>query len=91
MKMQPQNKKYPVCVLTLEKYQKHKNRPLLLDSLVLHHLLGIAGGAFQCYWTYTHVPLEKQPLCIVLDDEDAVFGPGGTFLRLGEVDMEGLG
>ena len=22
-------------------------------------LLGIAGGAFQCYWTYTHVALEK--------------------------------
>jgi hypothetical protein len=28
--------------------------------------LGIAVGAFQCYWTYTHVPLDKQPLCIVL-------------------------
>ena len=55
--------------------------------------LGIAGGAFQCYWTYTHVALEKQPLCIVLDEnfdnEDAVFGPGGTFLR--EVNMDGFG
>ena len=55
--------------------------------------LGIAGGAFQCYWTYTHVPLEKQPLCIVLDEnfdsEDAVFGPGGTFFR--EVNMDGFG
>ena len=55
--------------------------------------LGIAGGAFQCYWTYTHVALEKQPLCIVLDEnfdnEDAVFGPGGTFFR--EVNMDGSG
>ena len=55
--------------------------------------LGIAGGAFQCYWTYIHVPLEKQPLCIVLDEnfdnEDAVFGPGGTFSR--EVNMDGFG
>jgi hypothetical protein len=55
--------------------------------------LGIAGGAFQCYWTYTHVALDKQPLCIVLDEnfdnEDAVFGPGGTFLR--EVNMDGFG
>jgi hypothetical protein len=55
--------------------------------------LGIAGGAFQCYWTYTHVPLEKQPLCMVLDEnfdnEDAVFGPGGSFIR--EVNMDGFG
>ena len=55
--------------------------------------LGIAGGAFQCYWTYINVPLDKQPLCIVLDEnfdnEDAVFGPGGTFLR--EVNMDGFG
>jgi hypothetical protein len=40
--------------------------------------LGIAGGAFQCYSTYTHIPLEKHSLCIVLDEnfdnEDAVFG-----------------
>jgi hypothetical protein len=35
----------------------------------------------------THVALEKQPLCIVLDD--AVFGPGGTFLR--EVNMDEFG
>ena len=55
--------------------------------------LGLAGGAFQCYWTYINVPLEKEPLCIVLDEnfdnEDAVFGPGGTFLR--EVNMDGFG
>ena len=55
--------------------------------------LGIAGGAFQCYWTYINVPLDKQPLCIVLDEnfdnEDAVFGPGGTFFR--EVNMDGFG
>jgi len=66
--------------------------PLLLDS-PLRHLLGIAGGAFQCYWTYTHVAPEKQPLFIVLDEnfdnEDAFFGPGGTFLR--EVNIDGFG
>jgi hypothetical protein len=42
--------------------------------------LGIARGAFQCYWTFTHVPLEKQPMCIVLDEnfdnEDAA--PDGS-------------
>ena len=54
--------------------------------------LGIAGGAFQCYWTYTHVALAKQPLCIVLDEnfdnENAVFGPGGPFF---EINMDGFG
>jgi hypothetical protein len=38
-------------------------------------------------------PLEKQSLCIVLDEnfdnEDAVFGPGETFLR--EANMNGFG
>lgn len=56
-------------------------------------LLGISGGAFQCYWTYIHVPLDKQPLCIVLDEnfdnEEAVFGSGGTFFR--EVSLDGFG
>jgi hypothetical protein len=37
--------------------------------------------------------MEKQPLRIVLDEnfdnEDAVFGPGGTFLR--EVNIDGFG
>jgi hypothetical protein len=64
---------------------------MLSDSNLIS-FLGIAGAAFQCYWTYTHVPMEKQPLCIVLDDnfnnEDTVFGPGGTFLR--EVNMDGF-
>lgn len=55
--------------------------------------LGVAGGAFQCYWTYTHVALDKLPLCMVLDEnfdnETAVFGPGGTFTR--DVNMNGYG
>ncbi|KAF9473865.1 ectomycorrhiza-upregulated GH16 glucan endo-1,3-beta-glucosidase precursor [Pholiota conissans] len=56
-------------------------------------LIGIAGGAVQCYLTYIRVPLDKQPLCIVLDEsfdnEDAVFGENGTFFR--EVNMDGFG
>lgn len=55
--------------------------------------LGIAGGAFQCYWTFTHVQLDTQPLCLVLDEDfsegNAVFGPGGTLFR--EVNMDGFG
>ena len=72
-----------------------KSTRVLVSYWIVYFIfsLGIAGGAFQCYWTYTHVPLEKQPLCIVLDEnfdnEDAVFGPGGTFFR--EVNMDGFG
>lgn len=47
----------------------------------------------QCYFTYTGVALDKQPLCLVMeenfDNETAVFGPGGTFFR--EVNMDGFG
>jgi len=55
--------------------------------------LGLAGGAVQSYFTYIHVPLDKAPLCIVLDEnfdnEASVFGPGGSFFR--EVNMDGFG
>lgn len=55
--------------------------------------IGIAGGAVQCYFTYIRVPLDRQPLCIVLDEnfdnEDTVFGDNGTFFR--EVNMDGFG
>ncbi|KAF8891406.1 ectomycorrhiza-upregulated GH16 glucan endo-1,3-beta-glucosidase precursor [Infundibulicybe gibba] len=56
-------------------------------------MLGLAGGAVQCWWNYTHVLLDKQPLCMVLeenfDSEESVFGENGTFFR--EVNMDGFG
>jgi len=55
--------------------------------------MGLAGGAVQCYFTYTGVALDRKPLCLVMeenfDNETAVFGPGGTFFR--EVNMDGYG
>jgi hypothetical protein len=54
---------------------------------------GIAGGAVQCYFTYIDVALDREPLCLVFDEnfdnEDSVFGPNGTFFR--EVNMNGFG
>ena len=76
-------------------WKNNKSTRAVLSYWIVYFIifLGIAGGAFQCYWTYIHVPLDKQPLCIVLDEnfdnEDAVFGPGGTFFR--EVNMDGFG
>ena len=76
-------------------WKNKKNRRAIFAYWIVYIIisLGIALGAFQCYWTYTHVPLDKQPLCIVLDEnfdnEDTVFGPGGTFFR--EVNMNGFG
>jgi len=76
-------------------WKSNKSTRAIFSYWVVYFIifLGIAGGAFQCYWTYTHVALDKQPLCIVLDEnfdnEDAVFGPGGTFFR--EVNMDGFG
>ncbi|KAF8876123.1 ectomycorrhiza-upregulated GH16 glucan endo-1,3-beta-glucosidase precursor [Gymnopilus junonius] len=56
-------------------------------------LMGIAGGAVQCYFTWKNVQLDRHPLCLVLDeefnDENSVFGPNGTFFR--EVNMDGFG
>ncbi|KAF6763686.1 glucan 1,3-beta-glucosidase [Ephemerocybe angulata] len=55
--------------------------------------LGVGGGAFQCYVQYKGVRIDKQPLCMVLDEQfdnpDKVFGEGGTFYR--EVSMDGFG
>ena len=80
----------------LEKPWKNDKSPRAIFAYWIVYFiifLGIAVGAFQCYWTYIHVPLDKQPLCLVLeenfDNEDAVFGPGGTFFR--EVNMDGNG
>lgn len=56
-------------------------------------LLGIAGGAVQCYFSYARAQLDKKPLCLVMeenfDSEDAVFGENGSFNR--EVTMDGFG
>ncbi|TFK20537.1 concanavalin A-like lectin/glucanase [Coprinopsis marcescibilis] len=55
--------------------------------------LGIAGGAVQCFFAVKNVQLDREPLCIVLDQDfsnpDTVFGEGGTFFR--EVTMDGFG
>jgi hypothetical protein len=54
---------------------------------------GIAGGVTQCYFTWKNVALDKQPLCLVFeenfDNEATVFGENGSFLR--EVSMDGYG
>ncbi|KJA17901.1 glycoside hydrolase family 16 protein [Hypholoma sublateritium FD-334 SS-4] len=56
-------------------------------------LVGISIGAVQCWLTFVRVPLDRKPLCLVLDqdfsDESTVFGPNGTFFR--EVNMDGFG
>ncbi|KAJ2921718.1 hypothetical protein H1R20_g15380, partial [Candolleomyces eurysporus] len=56
-------------------------------------LLGLAGGAAQIYFQYKGVRLDRQPLCLVFDEEfdnpDKVFGEGGSFYR--EVSMDGFG
>lgn len=54
-------------------------------------------AAIQCYFTYKNVLLDRQPLCMVFDEEfdgseSDVFGQnnqGGKFMR--EVDMSGFG
>ena len=55
--------------------------------------LGLAGGAAQVYFQYRAVRLDRQPLCLVFDEEfdnpDKVFGEGGSFFR--EVSMDGFG
>ncbi|KAF9053306.1 ectomycorrhiza-upregulated GH16 glucan endo-1,3-beta-glucosidase precursor [Panaeolus papilionaceus] len=57
--------------------------------------IGIAGGAVQCYFTYTRVPLDRRPLCLSFEEtfddnnEARVFGEGGSFFR--EVNMDGFG
>ncbi|KAF8656014.1 hypothetical protein AX16_002802 [Volvariella volvacea WC 439] len=55
--------------------------------------IGIAVGVIQCYFTYTNVRMDREPLCLVLeenfDSEEAALGPGGTFWR--EVNMDGFG
>jgi hypothetical protein len=55
--------------------------------------LGFAAGGVQCYFRYTGVVLDRQPLCLVMeenfDSEDSAFGPNGHFMR--EVNMDGYG
>ncbi|TFK36442.1 ectomycorrhiza-upregulated GH16 glucan endo-1,3-beta-glucosidase precursor [Crucibulum laeve] len=55
--------------------------------------LGLTGGVLQSYFTYKNVPLDRSPLCLVLDENfdnpDTVFGENGSFFR--EVNMDGFG
>jgi len=55
--------------------------------------VGFAGGIVQSYFKYANAQLDRKPLCLVFeenfDNEDAVFGPNGTFER--EVNMDGFG
>ncbi|TFK67104.1 glycoside hydrolase family 16 protein [Pluteus cervinus] len=55
--------------------------------------IGLAGGAVQAYFSYSGVLLDRQPLCLVMeenfDSQDAVFGDNGSFVR--EVSMDGFG
>lgn len=55
--------------------------------------VGAILGSIQTYFGYRNVVLDKNPLCIVLDENfdnpDTVFGEGGTFFR--EVNMDGFG
>ena len=59
-------------------------------------VIGLAGGGVQSYFKFKNVPLDREPLCLVMeenfDDEAKVFGTngqGGTFFR--EVNMDGFG
>jgi hypothetical protein len=55
--------------------------------------VGLAGGIIQCYFNYANAQLDRQPLCLVMeenfDSEDSVFGENGSFNR--EVNMDGFG
>lgn len=81
---------------TVDKPWTSKKNPRATFSYWIVYVIifcGLAGGAVQCYMTWTHVALDKQPLCLVLDEnfdnEATVFGENGTFFR--EVNMDGFG
>lgn len=83
-----------------------KNPRSIISYYIVYFIifLGIAGGGIQSYFTYLNVPLDKQPLCLVYQEdfqdgnEDRVFGltkaqngdlSGGSLVR--EVSMDGFG
>mgnify|MGYP007051634169 FL=1 len=76
-------------------WKEEKNPRAAISYWIVYvvFFLGIAGGTVQCYFQYKGVRLDKQPLCLVLDEQfdnpDRVFGEGGTFYR--EVSMDGFG
>jgi hypothetical protein len=92
---------------TVEKPWLNAKNPRAVISYYIVYLivfLGIAGGIVQSYFKFIRVPLDKQPLCLVYEEdfedgnEDRVFGlskaqngdlSGGTLLR--EVSMDGFG
>lgn len=92
---------------TLQKPWLDVKNPRAIISYYIVYLvifLGIAGGVVQCCFKYMQVPLDKQPLCLVFEEdfkdgnEDRVFGvskaqngdlTGGSLMR--EVSMDGFG
>jgi len=56
-------------------------------------VVGVALGVLRCYFGYKGVVLDRQPLCLVMeenfDQEESVFGDNGHFFR--EVNMDGFG
>ncbi|RDB21792.1 Beta-1,3-glucan-binding protein [Hypsizygus marmoreus] len=56
-------------------------------------LLGVAAGVARCWTGWYDVPLLKDNLCLVMeenfDSEEGIFGENGKFFR--EVDMSGFG
>jgi hypothetical protein len=58
-------------------------------------LLGLALGAIQCIFTAKNVEIDREPLCLVFDeefdrsDQDVFATDGGSFFR--EVGMNGFG
>jgi beta-glucanase (GH16 family) len=55
--------------------------------------IGVATSVIRCYTGYKGVPMLRQNLCVVMDEqfdsEDGVFGDNGTWFR--EVEMSGFG
>lgn len=80
----------------LHKPWNEKRNPRAVFSYYLTYimvLVGVAVGVIQCYFGYTRVVLDKQPLCLVFEEdfsnEEKVFGENGSFFR--EVNMDGFG
>ena len=68
---------------------KKDSRQTLSNVLVyLVALLGIAGGAIRCYFTWK-TTLKLPPLCLVMEDNFDTFDTENTWTR--EVSMSGFG
>ncbi|KAH6902702.1 glucan 1,3-beta-glucosidase [Coprinopsis sp. MPI-PUGE-AT-0042] len=76
-----------------ERRARHSDRSFAYWIVYIIAFLGVAAGAVQCFFTVKNVQLDKEPLCLVMEEDfsnpDRVFGEGGTFMR--EVRMDGFG